>query len=97
MLMTEEQARTKWCPMGRLVTGTVPGDGTSSHNSHQATYNRVVDGAAYAFPKGGACMGSNCAAWQWKRVRDDDGGPDGGAVILTETFGYCGAFGKPEV
>ena len=81
MLMTERQARSKWCPHARQSTNEFP------------TYNRSEGGKAIDSCN---CVASDCMAWRWVRVRDDEGSEDGGAVILTQTYGFCGAFGKPE-
>lgn len=81
MLMTEDQASTKWCPHARQSAEDF------------STYNRMEDGTV---SESCLCVASGCMAWRWKRVRDDEGSADGGAAILTQTYGYCGAFGRPE-
>ncbi|AWJ93269.1 hypothetical protein Sp245p_25945 (plasmid) [Azospirillum baldaniorum] len=88
MLMTEEQARTKWCPHARQ-TGVTNRDGGMC-----ATANRA--GSEHYGVENCNCIASGCMAWRWVRVRDDEGSEDGGAAILTQTYGFCGAFGKPE-
>jgi hypothetical protein len=60
--VTEDEAKMKWCPFARLVAGSISLDGSSTHQS-QPAYNRVVDQDKWAFPKGGACIGSACMAW----------------------------------
>lgn len=97
MPMTEEQARTKWCPMVRGQMMTAVDGGLAPVGSG---HNRLIHMDVQQFEAGGGgplcCVASECMAWRWKRVRDDEGSADGGAAILTQTYGYCGAFGKPE-
>jgi len=47
--MTEDEAKTKWCPHAREL-----GDGAVS-------YNRDYNGKATR----ARCLGSGCMAWQW--------------------------------
>lgn len=79
-MMTEELAKTKWCPMVRMVTGKIDQQSRASqHNGAQSSYNRVVDEALYAFPAGGGCIASHCM--MWRNAEGDSG--------------YCGLAGKP--
>ena len=48
--MTEDEAKTKWCPFVRQST-TV-----------SATYNRTDSGGA---PKSCLCIAGDCMAWRW--------------------------------
>lgn len=56
MVYTEQEARTKWCPMGR----------------HDTTAgNRIVgspERAAQDFP----CVASECMMWRWQPLLADD-------------------------
>lgn len=90
MLMTEEQARSKWCPMVRQSTDSFP------------TYNRLEDGTV---PESCLCVSSDCMAWRWfdhdhsERQEAVQGMNDILRDIQSITGtrrGYCGAFGKPE-
>jgi len=84
MALTEEEAKSKWCPYSRV---TSPGDGTE----------RVLLGApsgdAFARFHGvtGACIASRCMAWRWYL-------PDGYAVYGDKPGGvqngYCGISGR---
>lgn len=51
--MTEEEAKTKWCPFGRILAGT---DGTPPL---AASYNRSSE---LDEPR---CIASACMAWRW--------------------------------
>jgi hypothetical protein len=62
--MTEDDAKGRWCPFARIVNGTFAEDNSTSHDSMQAPYNRIVEGARYGFPKAGGCIASACMAWR---------------------------------
>jgi len=53
--MTEEEAKTKWCPQAR-VTRAGTDDATS--------WNRFVD-EGVPIPNGSRCIASACMAWRW--------------------------------
>jgi hypothetical protein len=48
-MLTEEEARKKWCPNVRLNGGGAP-------------FNRFNDGDD---PPGALCMASACMSWRW--------------------------------
>ena len=74
--MTEEEARTKWCPYARLmpVHPTREGGWTGEHRSPSG-YNRganVVYGATTpVLPDSAACVASVCMAWRWHPEADE--------------------------
>jgi hypothetical protein len=88
-MMTEDEAKTKWCPMVRFVPST---------EDHRAITNRVDvlvpdDSKSIAL-----CIGSACMAWQWgnKKLGHDLTGEEGKRFHRDNPLmGYCGAFGKP--
>jgi hypothetical protein len=89
-MMTEKEANSKWCPMVRVVSGKVdPRTGASEHDGAQSSYNRVVDDSAWAFPKGGSCIGSGCMAWRWSETQQE---PFGDGFVGVR--GYCGLAGR---
>jgi hypothetical protein len=79
--MTEDEAKTKWCPMVRaatLITGvdyheTAVG-GAGCNRAHP---NMMFEGAV--------CIASDCMMWRWI---------DRGSVSKP-IDGYCGLGGKP--
>ena len=99
--MTEEEAKTKWCPFVRAVTGTVYADGRSSHNNAQPPYNRIVDGPKWAFPRGANCIASACMAWRsipdptlgWHSEERERHRERNGPFV---PGGYCGLAGAPQ-
>ncbi|WP_188260695.1 hypothetical protein [Azospirillum tabaci] len=71
MLMTEEEARTKWCPMARVAIQNVASDMavlTGSSPIHPVG-NRATLIAGRArqcdTATGSRCIGSECMAWRW--------------------------------
>ena len=109
MLMTEEQALSKWCPHARQSTDEFP------------TYNRNEKGGTITSC---SCVASDCMAWRWSDPAEKnehrhceacdgtgysmtDSGPgvcpscDERGVTLhpyptPARRGFCGAFGRPE-
>jgi hypothetical protein len=68
--MTEEEAKTKWCPFARLTFST---EGFAAGNR--------FDDCAWA-EKRALCIGSDCMAWRWS-VKDYPG--EGGFCGLAGT------------
>jgi len=90
MLVTEQEAQKRWCPMGRQPT-MVPTGANANMWTHVAA-NRQPNGDVPS------CLGSLCMAWRWhdeKTYREID-------VTTNEVLdeqprrGFCGLFGKPE-
>lgn len=91
-MMTEEEAKTKWCPHARYViddSGAGPSPGYPTGNrfgGHEPSEGRCL------------CIASSCMAWRWSeeprpgnRTNNDFDvpGPD------VPGTGYCGLAGKP--
>ena len=54
--MTEQEARSKWCPMGRVLGGV-----------NKGTYNRMEeDGEGSGLS---LCLASDCAMWVWDKYK----------------------------
>lgn len=87
MILTEEQAMQRWCPMAMSMVA----------HSMQGRYELV---AANRDTPGGqipACIASSCMYWRWaeaKQLRDID-------LVTSDIVeekprtGYCGAAGRP--
>lgn len=89
MLLSEEEAKLRWCPLSRSV-------GLVTLGSQQG----VVSGWNRDHPSGNipACIASSCMAWRWgepKVLRDIDL-VTSDVVDATPRRGYCGAFGSPS-
>ena len=80
-MMTEAEARKKWCPHIR-ISGT---------DRQSAMTNRCDT------PTMTCCIASECMAWRWgpstRWEHDADGNPT--KAILEDSRGYCGLGGKP--
>lgn len=95
-MMTEEEAKTKWCPFARVKTWTAENGGGVPDNA--ASANRTHQGRQIT---GSSCIASACMAWRWgneadgetpayrtTRVKDSPGHFDNAPL------GYCGLAGK---
>ena len=91
-LLTENEARQKWCPKARVMEYDQAGAGDMPF---AATVNRVwkwlgKDRGGEITWESCHCIASDCMAWRWLD-------PDGWAgKSEDQRKGYCGAFGRPE-
>lgn len=80
MILTEENAKTKWCPMVRVFK-----------NECEKTYTTNED-FNNGFEK--TCIASDCMMWRWNKVYA--GLSHGGKQTnYSNDGGYCGLAGKP--
>jgi hypothetical protein len=77
--MTENEAKTKWCPYSRVLITLDIGNGLSSAIGNA---NRQQDKPL------GMCLGSECMAWRWNRDVSALG-------ALNTRPGFCGLAGVP--
>lgn len=103
-MITEDAARTKWCPFSRTMISIKDDDGeTVGYNvANRGTIKDTV-------MKNSRCLGSSCIAWRWADERNPDWKPSTGMMwpdtrhpddILkpwrpSKTHGYCGLAGRP--
>ena len=66
--MTEDYAKTKWCPFARTYATTL--NYRRSEISGVATTNRELGGVPDA---GCMCIASACMAWRWRTNAEKDG------------------------
>ena len=98
MLLTEQEAKAKWCPHARIVR--VLAENAGGVPVTAATANRMVsNGAPVA-----NCIGSQCMAWRsveqawndranrWQTADREFGDPE----ATHRTLGYCGLAGDPR-
>jgi hypothetical protein len=81
MFVTEQEAKSKWCPHSRVV----------AKNGLGPCGNRVNDCAADgspAVPEAAFCIGSHCMAWRWENKFQ--------RKPSDSTHGYCGLAGAPR-
>lgn len=84
MMLTEAEAKTKWCPMARIISGSVD-QGVSDYDTRQPTLNVIVDPENGNRNYIGRCAGSVCMMWRWNWKRNEDG-----VFFEDRTVGYCG-------
>ena len=77
--MTEEEAKTKWCPHVRFVVDN-PSYAVSAGNKYS-------DGA---FSVESCCMASDCMMWMTQPIRIENSKSE---LIRIEEHGYCGIGG----
>ena len=90
MNITEEEAKTKWCPLARIA---------AIGSAGSVSANRVSDGKNIDTSRS-LCIASECMAWCWdnRKVGHD---PEYAGIAAAIKFtkdnplrGHCGAFGK---
>lgn len=74
--MTEEEAKTKWCPMAR--TGLSAGSGGAAVNRSVAGNMRDTPFSVYYETR---CLGSGCMMWAWSHTDRVPDGQDGGEPV----------------
>lgn len=90
--MTEEEAKTKWCPFARVGVRWMDSQAESLADLAAIAVNRGENADTRS-----RCLGSACMAWRWEPV------PlryHGTAVVMQSpppapTDGFCGLAGKP--
>jgi hypothetical protein len=87
--MTQDEAKTKWCPFARTVQFDVIDAGASSPRNRVQSTKGSNAGTLYADTLAGAkCIASACMAWRWVAWNDVERIPD--------DHGYCGLAGAPQ-
>lgn len=84
MFSTEDEAKTKWCPMVRQSATFTEGYGLS--------YNR----SAVEVPPDCRCVGSACMMWRQTLVELHHGVGTAGPFTVPAGSGWCGLAGRPE-
>lgn len=85
MLLTEAEAKEKWCPLARVVEIDHEGEPIQGW----PVGNRASQ-AQYAHPHA-RCIGSACMAW--RAIAEKEYAE--GSTFTVHKRGYCGAFGLP--
>lgn len=60
--MTEDEAKTKWCPFARVSW------------NNKSSINRVSGGDVVGLPITSMCVASACMAWRWRDFPKRDHG-----------------------
>jgi len=98
-VITEEEARKKWCPFVRLLSVTTR-DGKPE--AAIASFNRIAlspDPSTHVMsPETARCIASECMAWRWAKVKDvitREPPPGHYEWVDSDVYGYCGLAGAP--
>ena len=97
MMVTEEQAKKRWCPHARVIGGTMSDTQAQADTpAGQAAHNRIDTGPAQlSIPDASACIASACMMWRWyvEPGKRQHGQP----VPLGRALGWCGLAGTPNL
>jgi hypothetical protein len=90
--MTEDEAKTKWCPMARVSLPHADECGWQGPANRDPYKSSTYNGAN--------CIGSECMAWRWGERLESEReaymrGTDLRRTLQSTTDGYCGLVGKP--
>ena len=104
--MTEDEAKTKWCPESRTHTLYDGADGTAP--AHNRWYSEREQNSGTGIEDMGEidhefrCIGSACMAWRWNTTTKISADQFNGLsqrslpeIIVSTTHGYCGKAGRP--
>lgn len=99
--MTEEEAKTKWCPFSRV---SVMQDGAVAYGAPVLNRIEMHRKNSPEYPVGSMCIGSACMAWRRARETVDpktlsflDRPVFGNVTKESDSQGYCGLAGKPLI
>ncbi len=86
--MTEDEAKTKWCPMVHTrYIGTIAQKGQEERAMELSERKE----------RSSKCIASDCMMWQWVTTPADALKQSGlGQKYQQSENGYCGLAGKPE-
>lgn len=93
-MLTEKEAKEKWCPFARVFMGDWPQKTTGSAcNRIMTTEPEEGQTSAdnYILDNDNKCIGSDCMAWRWRRRYENDDRDE----KISHCTGYCGLAGKP--
>ena len=100
-MLTEAEAKTKWCPFARTIERSP--DGVTRSRNRVATIVNDAEGTITDVYSAGllgcACIASACMAWRWEMERYT---PEGSDPLATRKpkrptqRGFCGLAGVPE-
>jgi hypothetical protein len=96
VVLTEVQARGRWCPFSRAAMATA--EGVLIHGLPAANRWQTDGKGDNLLPAGSMCIASACMAWR-KRVSASDRDlrdSDDERIGKFEAGGYCGLAGRPE-
>ena len=86
--VTEDEAKTKWCPFARVVAGNRGNGGVLTDILPASNRTRAVNEGATYITDAAMCIGSACMAWRKSGLEQRDG-------EFVDT-GYCGLAGPVQ-
>lgn len=94
--MTEEDAKTKWCPFARVITTNLKSAGNRLFmwGTPEMPAQPAYKPAALEM-HGSKCLGSACMAWRVVTVNELSEVVFAGTREGKPGTGYCGLAGKP--
>ena len=87
MTLTEEEAKTKWCPFARVGVS----ENVSSHSA-----NRTPLGGVDGLNNANLCIGSDCMAWRPVVINEMTEVVFAGTREGKPGAGFCGLAGEPR-
>lgn len=91
--MTEDEAKTKWCPFARAVESGEAGNSAPRNCVTMVDEDPPRKLAAELI--GTSCIGSACMAWRWLRTPEQARLSVLGSDQEKISSGHCGLAGKP--
>ncbi len=87
-MLTEAEAKTKWCPMARVTKG----------DEGQPAFNRYFqNNNDFGMPTGSLCVASCCMLWRTERLLErKDRMHEESLATVPDALGYCGFGPRPE-
>jgi hypothetical protein len=96
-MLTEKEAKKKWCPFARAVCHEEDGP-KGAYNRLRLDESVDVTTEEMCSDTETRCIGSSCMAWRWEHATIEEVFPgeegDIGRELETDT-GYCGLAGPP--
>lgn len=89
MILSEEVAKTKWCPEARAIVAKQTDKGRFNLDVSKIAFNAILKEPTGEQTTYGRCVASECMFWRWTM------GDGFGTTTDIQTHGYCGKAGKP--
>lgn len=102
--MTEDEAKTKWCPFARCVGGHRKADGSADINLPTTPpFNRIATDGGTVVAAAALCIATACMAWRTTltakaTLRAEALRREGKSLMPSgaDLTGYCGLAGVPR-
>lgn len=106
MPLTEEEAKTKWCPFARVVGVFAAGNEPAVPGHNRTVFSSKGSAVEQKSPAPASCIASGCMAWRWSFIFVNADGMEINADTLgmfaectkegAARKGFCGLAGKAE-